>query len=631
MHLMSKRLCFLLIAKTAYASPVNLPESSGGSACLAVILTLFSLMSVLVICKRIFLNNRNAARASECSLTLDSYARSSTSVLPSTSSSGIASCLNDGKTGFLVGFFGSPTWETHIKNLVDDSRWKEYKQSSFMYKLHADSRRTKSSQTPSSVLTEKRSLLDRGSRSLSVSTVGDIRALYEIRDATGLNRQQRSRSLRLPSRPSIAYTGSHGSITPRRFSLPSLSRKRTSSLKSSRTVRSDVSAPSFPENTSLRLVESTNGPDYPLPLSPKHPDLQTSINTASSTIPPLPPLPSLKSGSKALAKSENILRISHPYALIATPDNTGISSMKSNARPDPLWNCLPPGPKANADDRNTVNSRQPLAPVISSINLSPLLVPYPPAAYSPKTTLSSHAILKPVVLPKIKHKGRTTSVRIRRSPAVGPSPLRSMILPEISEPNLGMRSRDSFINTHHSNVGLGLPSSPPGIYYGDDALMDHVHAPDPAEDTRQSRTNRRHNSIASESEDPNLILGIIRELVEETRDWDGSLFKDKDFKSMVQNSRLPSFKGGQAQGKARQQASAGRNGDSITKDESAELDLSLLGVDIFRSDGETFIPAENANRSFKHHSSVEGDELISFWEKGGWAEHAKRDLVGVAC
>ncbi|KAF5388235.1 hypothetical protein D9615_000437 [Tricholomella constricta] len=625
----------LLLSSPASASPAHLLDTPGGSACLAVLLTLFSLLSFLLICKRIFLKTRNSKSLTE-PLAANSSARSSTPIAYSSTT----------KAAFFVGFFGSPAWETSLTNIIDTSRCIEDKQSSlsYSYQVYTGSRRSKSSRTPHSSVTDEESLPNHAKfRSLSVSAVGDIRVFFEKRDATGLERQRKSRSLRLPARPSKAYTGLPAVAVQRRFSMPSAvcqrprdvnnvgHRKRASSLKTTMTKRSDVSSSSFPGNSSLRLVKSIDGPDYPLPLSSEQQEHHLSTNQDSfaapvsvsnydyAFVPPLPVLRRTSTQPDSALQSKNALRISHPYSLtkVSAP-----SSESSKAASDP--DRSPPYPISKANQQVPVN-RKPLSPLPNSFNLSPLSVPCPAAIYPfDPASVPYPPLEKAVISPKLKQKARRPSIRVRRSPAIGPSPLRTMILPDPSDSNMTartnvseLRSRNSNTSLDHSRIGLGFPKTP----YTDAQELKPIESSE-AQEQEQNRNGRASGTTAGD--DPNVLMGIIRELVEETNQWDGSLFKDKNFKTMIENSKYPSFKGSQTRGTiVKEQFSR------VSEDKSAEFDLSLLGLDIFRSGGETFIPGTEDKT---HLNEGEGADLVSFWRDGGGHsdQDAKRE-VGVAC
>lgn len=639
------------------ASPVNLVQTRSGLTCLAVLLTLFLLMSLLVICKQVFMKNRRTQPfVLGCSFTFDSSLRSSASILPSNAS---IDNSNDGKTGFLVGLFGSPSWETRTKTLEYREKlgWTEPRDAFYTYRYHRDtsSRRVNNSQTRNSSSTEKSTMIDIVQSqpfSAARSTVGDIRALYKIRDATGLG-QRRSHSLRVPGRPSKAYIGFPDTRKPRRFSLPPIGRRDGRIGSKSSKSRGSVSTSSSLANSSLRLVETNDRPDFPLPLSPNHrqaPTFQTlqsftplkaNLNPKHTvyTVPSLPPTPIFPPQprspgvvEKDLPKtSPALLRISHPYALTPTDSQatslesiTGTPSCRNRAFHSKVFQATsnyirPPQPVliSKADCQSPV-TREPLAQVTSSINYSPLVFPSSSAVsiysgLSPYPPLNS---LNPA--PKVKHKPNTPSLRVRRSPAIGPSPLRSMILPDPSDTNIVTQptsegkeaSKDSSTfgqKNYYTRLGLGFP---PASCRGSMDKTDKLHETITA--TELERNNRRHTcaqvSQQVEVEDSNLLLGIIRELVEETSEWDASLFMDQNFKAMIQGSGFSTLPR-----ETLIDSKSPPNG--LSPDHSEEVDLGNLGIDIFRSDGETFIPP-TGNPSSPGNNSV---ELVSFWDERGWA------------
>jgi hypothetical protein len=660
-------LIVLSFVASTTAFPINLTQTRNGSTCLAVLLTLFLLLSFLIVFKQIFMKNRRSQSqfTPACSFTYNSSTRSSASILPSNAS---IRSSGGGKTGFFVGLFGSPSWETRTKTATEDkSEWGDRKMS-FMYQLHSSSgsRRVKYSQARMSSSNEKGSVIHVAqSRSLSMSrsTIGDIRTLYEHRDATGLG-QRKSRSLRIPARPSKAYMGSPHTWTPRRFSLPAIGRKESqnmfllrksaSSFKSTRSRRSDASGSSSLANSSLRLVDTKDGPDYPLPLSPNHerasafngPEKVTPLQSnlgpkrRSFVAPPLPTLPVLSShmqgpgpdvpSNDTLKSSSAILRISHPYAL--APNNHASPESNTPSRNQGFHSKVlqvtsnyirPPHPvlASKADCQSPV-IREPLAQVTSSINYSPLVFPFSSTGPSLSSGYSPYSPLNPLTSPKAKHKTNSPSFRARRSPAIGPSPLRSMILPDLSGTNIAtppiskdsvgpMKDSSSCQRNHYTRLGLGFPSA---SYTGPLLSKDDLdNVQDSTTEVDREKDNRRHSSPSGqvEDEDPNILLGIIQELVEETSEWDASLFMDQKFKAMIQAS-AGRFSNSQLDREASFDSKSVPNALSV--DRSEGVDLRLLGIETFRSDGETFIPPTKDIRA-----NGNREELVSFWDERGWA------------
>lgn len=632
--------CFLVpvYAQPTVASPVKAIVTPSCSVYLSVLLTLFFVLSLLLIIKHIFMKRRRAKSAHNqpqpyalgCSFTVDSYHRSSASVLPS------PSCLDmeRKKSGLMIGFFGSPAWETRRV------KFKKYEQSSFMYQLHTESRRHRSSR-PRSTVHGSASILDaRQSRPLSVSNIVDSRALYEIQDATG---QKRSLSLRLPKPPSKAHTSPSNIKTSRRFSLPILHRRRPSSLKSTKSRRSDASASSFPGNSSLRLVETSKILEPPLPLSPQaqpylsaaasvHPtDSKTSTHQHRSFIPPLPPLPPLPWGisssqypqptSTDLQKPTFApIHISHPYALAKNPKQTLQKTVMSSFDPQALPSLantytsdLPPAAVLKADCQSPTVPRHPFASVIRQLE-----IPLPSPTLTPNLSSFPCPPISTVVSPIIKRKTSPPSIRVRRSPAIGPSPLRTMILPDPSfteitflqasdKENIRTKDRPTSSISTYSHLGLEYPHSRSGT--GGESESEEYPSGSARGGAKSAinriRSNGSERRVSKTGDDdPNVLLGIIRELVEETNEWDSSLFVDENFKAMIESSRgLSSVNAGNDR----------YNWAETAGGRSVEVDLTLLGLDIFRSDG----PSHAEETGLTNHAERpgEGSMFVSFWEE----------------
>ncbi|KAJ7129636.1 hypothetical protein C8R44DRAFT_850748 [Mycena epipterygia] len=497
------------------------------------------------------------------------------------------------KTGFIVGFFGSPSVE--IQCALEKAEWKEHKQSSLTYQIHTESRRR-----------DYPSVLDI-SRHNSVSTSPTaLDKSLELREP---------RSLKLPSLPDKARVPSIPP-QPRRFSLPAMNRnvahesqrRRHSSLKSSRRRRSDTFGPGSP---SLRIVESSASLDASLPLSPQLSEVSVTSPTPSSSspsnpfspkfgsrlsrafIPPLPPLPF--TNSPLNTQRGGSIQISHPYALAPHPRKSVQTS-----------------PPSQTDSKLPTAVRQSAASFVA------LELPALGPALSP--TLSSFPPPPPILKPKLK-------VRTRRSPAIGPigpSPLRTMILPESSDGEL-MKDRPASIHSSYSALGGSTRVNELGSGSGTYARVAKGVSSNCA-----PQAKRRHSSISSrrdsnvEEDDPSVLLGIIRELVEETSEWDpSSVFISPNFKTMLQESGITSTKSSPqgflvAEEPSKTEQSYGfMESESDQSTRSAEVDLGLLGLDIFRSESYYDDGSRNADDS---------TNLISFWDE----DSGEREIVGLA-
>ncbi|KAG6854813.1 hypothetical protein C0991_001240 [Blastosporella zonata] len=342
---------------------------------------------------------------------------------------------------------------------------------------------------------------------------------------------------------------------------------RASLVKILTNRRFDSRISSLVESPSLKLVQTITGnnQDHPLPLSPTP---SQADDATSHIIPTYSGVPPEYTDER---KKKN--RISRPYALT----------------PSSAFNC----PSLSGVDKQVptpiLNS---FSPVLLPVNLSPLSVPLP-AVYNKDIapeTISRSPLVKSIVSPNLKQRERRKpSIRIRRSPAIGPSPLRAMILADPSDSKIAVKisqmgSRHSNTSLDYSCLGLGFPKSP-------SSTRDNNYEAESSSDGEylQLENDSKALSATLDTKDPNTLVGMIRELVEETNQWDRSLFKDRNFKAMIDGSKH-ALNGTQNHGCVVAEELSPRDDGIAWEDKSCEVDLSLLGLDIFRSGGETFIP-----------------------------------------
>lgn len=138
----------------------------------------------------------------------------------------------------------------------------------------------------------------------------------------------------------------------------------------------------------------------------------------------------------------------------------------------------------------------------------------PPSNPAPAPVPPLDIIYELPALRGLTRRNKTVPIaRVRRSPPLGPSPLRSMILPNTPGEEDTVECND-VARIECSHIGLGLPSlSQSGI------------------------RARLHEHVAEASDNSDGVLGIIRELVYETNDWDPSLFMDDNFKTLIKQSK----------------------------------------------------------------------------------------------
>lgn len=586
----------LLQVPIVSAAPVHLSGVSGSSACLAVLLSIFSLLSLLLISKRIYLKARKSRRLSPLTEKSDLPIRSGLTFSSSTAQD------KSVRAALLVGFFGSPAWETSITNLGDKAKSVDSHFSFDSYQRY-NSCQSKSSRTPYSSLSNSGSIVCGNSCSPSMSIADDLHSSCKASHKTTTSGQGKKWTPKLPTRPSLIYDASLSMTTPRRFSMPNVSRKdvnslgrirRASSQSVSTTIgHADFSVSSLVGNPSLRLVQTMNNPDHPLPLS----SIQAGQCFSTRNSLSMPPNPSghirvLQHLPDVHDKSvRDQRRISHPFALTSSPTYISSKSSSETNHKSPI--CMEmKNEQSDQVDQIPVPNPLCLSPVLLSVDLSPLSVPCPPAA-SPRCSASGSSAQflreKNFVFRKIKQKqSRKSSLRPRRSPALGPSPLRAMILPDPSDPKIAVHvspsragSQTCSYSHSYSSLGLGFPSSPLSLVR--DSEVEEVKLSRNRETVQME--SEVHRATVDE-EDTNTLVGMIRELVEETDRWDASLFKDKHFKAMINNSKQ-ALKGSSNHSLVRDSL---YHSSETVEDESCEVDLGFLGLDIFRNGGETLTP-----------------------------------------
>ncbi|KAJ6515864.1 hypothetical protein C8R45DRAFT_957859 [Mycena sanguinolenta] len=563
----------LLLALTLLTSCSALPVTPiipsarpSFAACLAVLVTLILGVLLLVLLKRVYIQkSRRIIQARQNSIL--SLPVSSTDSVPSQKE----------KAGFFVGFWGSPNVE--IQCALEKTEWKENEQSSFAYQIHTDSRRRR---------LEYPSVLEINNRlrhsSVSSSRAGDkISVLRE------------SHSFKLPSLPEKAHINSPLPPHSRRFSLPNMNRRlladsnrrRHSSLKSARSRRSTTS----PGSPSSRIV-SSHGRDTPLPLSPRLAEVSTTSPAPSSIpasgpfspktgsrlsrlfVPPLSPFPFLSAPPNCTERATD-LQISHPYALSAhSRKHVQAALQKDSKLPGQVYRSAP-----NVDSTSLEHS---LGQAFSS-----------PRSFFPPSPPDT-GILKP----KLK-------ARSRRSPAIGalgPSPLRSMILPESldSEP----APHGSFASPVDA-LGLGNIRSSSETTTGITRSVSNSIVLKTR--TWRQSVSSQHTSKFDDDDSNVSLEGIIRELVEETSEWDQStVFMNQSFKTLLQESGITPTRSARGSFVETNTVDAERRSDGEQSPRPPDGDLELLGLDLFKS--ESFHDGQTSK-------TINATNLVSFWDE----------------
>ncbi|KIK68126.1 hypothetical protein GYMLUDRAFT_238288 [Collybiopsis luxurians FD-317 M1] len=521
---------------SASGYPMNVLSSSSATTTFAGFLAVGISLVILVVAKFLYMKYRRLHASfnfSNCSL--QSSQRSSSSFFYDSENLP----AKPGKAAFFVGFLGSPSWETSIKT-------QHHKP--FMYSDLLQSRRSRNNTSRRS---SRFSISEFGGlgRSAPYSNNVESRAFSNTLVAT--NSRPPPSYASLPAYPADTRVNSSN----RRHSLPATNqvdleysfnqRKRQSTLKSSRSRRSDSLQDSM--NNKEVFLSTNHNSFLNFESSPSLSRDRFKSRSNDSCIPPLPPLPA----SVLLSPLPDLLDplpaegrsfISYPYALSPR--------VKQDSLNDPFEDL------GDRDDLTSVST----------------------------TAMSGRPSQVSATLPRMKPKPtRSPSVRSRKSPPIGPSPLRIMTLPEGSLANLhkvvqGISDKEN-INPEsnmtpvssqppssepeavlggktqkYADLGIGYPSSW-GIGLGLEDGESHRTSKLEADATSTFNLGRKVSSAQSQDssqlcaisdastktstvmEDTDVMLGIIQELVEETSQWDDSLFMDDNFKALIENTR----------------------------------------------------------------------------------------------
>ncbi|TFK75877.1 hypothetical protein BDN72DRAFT_852948 [Pluteus cervinus] len=485
------------------------------------------------------------------------------------------------KSGFIVGFFGSPDWETRPEIVCTKPRSEQQRR---MYHLQDKSHSSQRAGTARSKKSETHG-------TCSSSTL----AKYAHGPDTSQSPKQWS-----PSRLSGSFPDAR--TTPRYFSLPALKSKdrivlrRHASLVHPMNQQSQsIASADELGYSSLRLVERSSVTDIPLPLAPSR-SYQTGHERLQYT-PSLPALRDIETGNGAGAWFGSPKMQHNPdyFTPIKTTEPRLITPPKENnaLTEDPLYAGLhnsivfPTRPDATQPEEWDTALKQ-----VDGPNISP---PLP-------SSVNQH----PGPMLPLRLHTQYRRPRPRRSPTLAPSPLRRMILPDSSESVLG------YAPSVQLNKSPSVKSLP---YYGGNGR------PSPSTSRKTSGEHASptlfHEDLSpsvrpcsqDDPDDPSVLLGMIRELVEETSAWDPDLFVDPNFKSMIEESRL-SFAIPTAHGKSQASRDVSNSPGSSTRKRSEGSPTSSAG---HQNNPFPVSPATSA--SHRHPR-----ELMEFWDGKHWIE-----------
>ena len=469
----------------ARAFPIPRPLNNSPLGCLTVIFILALSLTILLICKKTYVAWRR--KIDPVSIFSDEFSASTSNIKEGRS---VTKTIAK-KSGFFVGLLGSPAWETKRSVFVGGPR-------------HIS--------LPSESCTPSRHGVPSGS--LTTAILHKVPAQCEITlthpsNVLGGNSVLPSELPRPPSAMVLPKC-----LSPCNDIEYSLRTKLSSPLITQNNQHGD-----FQSNENITLNSEVN--KWVLVSSINPLQLQSDHFKVSSV--------------SSFADFKNERRLSSIYdssaADIAIPTQTLRTSMNHGRLPTDLvensiqQSIMKPLHRARGVFEN---SQQTYSDDTHDSNLetrdfSAVSPPTPKASHkisdSPKSCRQSMDLSSNLV--RLRPRCPTLTKRTRNSPIIGPSPLRTMSLPA----DYDLEHSKRFIVDNYNRLS--------------DVQFEAKFEPSlesPLSSSHSSPVPKR-SKVVLEAEDPDFILDLIRELAQETSAWDASLFIDKNFKTLMDQSK----------------------------------------------------------------------------------------------
>ena len=478
--------------RTIVVPPPNY-TTSDIRTCLTIFIIILVILASLFTLKYIFLKHRQAASTPMMCPTDLSHSSITVSIN--------SLQHNNPMAAVLVGFFGSPIWETRVNKPT--LTYNEF--SSCFYRSHTTSRRRPAH--PWHELSVQNPVCHQSTSSLSGSP-GD-------RAINNSSVRHRIDSFQWPIHPGKQRARSESASHSVRSYSTSPIRKRSRSLGAETQQRDEKSRiPLVPDVPSTRLVQ----PHF----SSGHITSSHSVISGSSVLPV---------GDACILHSD-----SRSGSLIGRPSQV---LGNTHASPVPSLDCVPGDNASPGDTHNFSSARQVLSQLNGSVHSTA------PGSLPPRSNasqmVSSPFYPHPITAQKRARKEYVP--RIRRIPAPGPSPLRTMILPEATSSDIDsmvdhMKTSDKENQRRDYDLGskTSLTTTPRQL----SRTLEHqsVNLDNSGTESPTPSAYLPHKQIHAplKRQDSSVLLGIIRDLVEETKVWDPSLFMDENFKSLISYS-----------------------------------------------------------------------------------------------
>lgn len=644
---MASSFCALILlsfSRSIFASPIP-PSSSSDqahpAALVFAVLGVLLVIAALAIIKCIYINSRRVRATQVASLSssgyyepfsIDSYCRSSLSLNLGSQSSSKASLTE--KSGFFIGLLGSPAWETKIQAGVYTAARRQRQDSSVVYQhstpplpLSPKPIRSKQDILHSNSLSESRDKYCRPARLLRASSLKlpgglekekalDLRRVlfpflsqerkrtlsFELSDVDAAIKQRRASSggtmKRISTRqPKACEKGWQNEASLQLTDAPNRSRVSLSSFR----VTSDSSSPfrSNPLSPVCRIKSSPrSSTNFTLQSTVTGVPLSSATNASSSNV-LLSPAPVI---SRPYPLSVNKKSVAAPDLKLLPKDGMYTSSRDSRLYLEilpvlkPLDICTEPSePSLDTPPVTGLNIDLAMDNNISVRKLSSLEISPPLHSVSPSTLpLNSKLVISPLVKIKNTHARKKVPIRPQRPPSVGPSPLRTMIIPNASSTS----DTSSIGSTKKKNT------------------------------SNTKIFSKSHRVLRSLPSTTNVISNVYRPHSSEYDEF-GAFSRKPYFEVPVQTRRTSQDSEVlQASTNAKHASLIMSNmirTSTLSKSPSKQVDLGLIGLDRFRlrdEDGR-FVGVEGKS------GKVDDNEIdfVSFWEEAKLLEEDDRRYV----
>ncbi|KAG1734163.1 hypothetical protein EDB19DRAFT_1911269 [Suillus lakei] len=588
------------------------------TACLVSFLVLLALLAVKLIYMKhrrlSTIRSRNLQSTSPHDVSLNS--RSSLLSLKATQLKAFRSKCTP-SFAILVGFLGSPAWETDIESDFDANSTRQRRTASFTYQLHRQSKQRSSKSYSAAHRSSKSSTSQAPLSQVQLTRSTSFFSFSSEHSTEDTTKKLRSHPLpnnRVLTYPTKARSRKTVTIAPQRYSLflngsisgqlgdfcEKCDASRTSLQARNLHYPSDRTTSGVDLGPSLRLVGTSDVAAVPYsflsafppssyvlsPLTGTRDSLQLSRRHSTKStrkpVPPLPPLPSYSLFSQrpscistaelpALLPPPATIPLFLPLLEFSPPASMGSFAVVTDQAPAHLTNKLPLSPSNSSMLETSLLISPSAADSVATVKLLPhVLHPADPLVF---------AVQK--MKRKTKHK-RSSTIRSRSALIPTASPLRIMALPEDMTDRKPVEDTPTGVKKNHAT---GIPASK--------AIDD----------------GRLHRLMTEASHGLSLILDPTASPVAQLE-----LYPLNQPPERASSAR--SVKSTRSLARSDNEGSLSEVSSLQTpkSDRLDEVDIGMLGLDRFHWSEES----EEMLKSCSSHIKNDSVALISFWEEGQW-------------